>query len=105
MAATSPATADSALKIMREKMEQAKSEYVTDHELAMGKRICNIMEDVYYSQTSSAQADLASQYEVLGLGYNYRDSMRDKINAVTKEDVRRVAQKYLTHSATLLVKP
>jgi zinc protease len=105
MAATSPATADSALKIMREKMEQAKSEYVTDQELAMGKRICNIMEDVYYSQTSSAQADLAAQYEVLGLGYNYRDGMRDKINAVTKEDVRMVAQKYLTHSATILVEP
>jgi zinc protease len=104
MAATAPATADSALGIIREKMTKIRNEYVTDQELAMGKRICNIMEDVYYSQTSSAQADFAAQYEVLGLGYNYRDNLRDRINAVTKEDVRAVAQKYLTTSATLVIK-
>ncbi len=104
MAATAPATADSALGIIREKMTKIRNEYVTDQELAMGKRICNIMEDVYYSQTSSAQADFAAQYEVLGLGYNYRDNLRDRINAVTMEDVRAVAQKYLTTSATLVIK-
>lgn len=105
MAATAPETADSALTIIREKMAKAKNEYVTDEELAMGKRICNIMEDVSYSQTSADQATFAAQYEILGLGYNWRDSLRDKINAVTKEDVRRVAQKYLTNSATLVIKP
>jgi len=105
MAATAPATADSSLKIIREKIAKAKNEYVTDEELAMGKRICNIMEDVSYSQTTADQANFAAQYEILGLGYNWRDSLRGKINAVTREDVRRVAQKYLTNSATLVIKP
>jgi zinc protease len=105
MAATSPATADSALAIIRDKMAKAKNEYVTDAELAMGKRICNVMEDVSYAQTTADQANLATQYEIVGLGYNYRDNLREKINAVTKEDVRRVAQKYLTKSATLVIRP
>jgi zinc protease len=105
LAATSPATADSALGIIREKVEKAKTDLVTDQELEMGKRICNIMEDLYYSQTTSAQAGQAAQYEVLGLGYDYRDGLRDKINAVTKEQVREVARKYLTESATLVIRP
>jgi predicted Zn-dependent peptidase len=71
----------------------------------MGKRICNVMEDVSYAQTTADQANIAAQYEIVGLGYNYRDTLREKINGVTKEDVRRVAQKYLTESATLVIKP
>jgi zinc protease len=105
LAGTAPATADSALRIIREKMDKAKREYVTDTELDMGKRICNIMEDLYYAQTVASQADRAAQDEVNGLGYDYRDNLKQMINAVTKEDVRAVAQKYLTESATLVIKP
>ena len=105
MAATSPATADSALAIINDLMAKIKNQYVTDQELAMGKRICNIMEDLYYAQTTASQADRAAQYETMGLGYDFRDTLRDKINAVTKEEVRAVAQKYLTNSATLVIKP
>jgi zinc protease len=105
LAGTAPATADSALKIIRDKMDKAKREYVTDAELDMGKRICNIMEDLYYAQTAASQAERAAQDEITGLGYDYRDSLKQMINAVTKEDVRSVAQKYLTESATLVIKP
>jgi predicted Zn-dependent peptidase len=105
MAATSPATADTALAIINDLMAKIKNQYVTDQELAMGKRICNIMEDLYYAQTTASQADRAAQYETMGLGYDFRDTLRDKINAVTKEEVRAVAQKYLTNSATLVIKP
>lgn len=105
LAGTSPATADSALAIIRDKMDKAKREYVTDAELDMGKRICNIMEDLYYAQTVASQAERAAQDEVNGLGYDYRDNLKQMINAVTKEDVRSVAQKYLTESATLVIKP
>jgi zinc protease len=105
LAGTAPETADTALAIIREKMEKAKAERVTDDELAMGKRICNVMEDVYYAQTTAAQSDLCAQYEIYGLGYDYRDDLKQKINSVTKDDVQRVAQKYLTKSATLVIKP
>ncbi|MFZ1946804.1 MAG: pitrilysin family protein, partial [bacterium] len=105
MAGTAPATADSALKLIREKVDKAKGEYVTDTELDMGKRICNIMEDLYYAQTTASQADRCVQDELNGLGYDYRDNFKQRINAVTKEDVRAVAQKYLTESATLVIRP
>jgi zinc protease len=105
IAATQPETADTALAIIDEKFAKIKDEYVTDEELDNAKRICNIMEDLYYSQTIAAQAGLATQYEVLGLGYDHRADFKEKINAVTKEDVREVANKYLNESATLVIRP
>lgn len=105
MAGTAPATADSALAVIRQKIDKIKAEYVSDEELEMGKRICNIMEDLYFSQTTASQAELAALYEVLGLGYDYRQNLRDKIDAVTREDVMEVARKYLTESATLMIRP
>ncbi len=105
LAATSPATADSALKIIRSKIAKIRSEYVSEDELGTAKRICNIMEDLYYNQTSDAQANLAAMYELFGLGYDYRSKLKHEIEAVTKDDLLRVAQKYFTHSATLIIKP
>jgi zinc protease len=105
MAATTPEHADSAVGIIREKIEKAKTEYVSDVELEMAKRICTIMEDLYYSQTTAAQADLAAEYELLGLGYDYRDKLKERIEAVSKDDVREVAGRYLTESATVIIQP
>jgi zinc protease len=105
IAATQPETADTALAIIDEKFAKIKDEYVTDEELDNAKRICNIMEDLYYSQTISAQAGLATQYEVLGLGYDHRAGFKEKINAITREDVREVANKYLNESATIVIRP
>jgi zinc protease len=105
MAATTPEHADSALGIINDKIEQAKTELVTDEELEMGKRSCIIMEDLYYSQTTAAQAEMSGQYEVRGLGYDYRDGIRDKIRAVTKEDLKRVANKYLNNAAVIVITP
>jgi len=105
MAATTPEHADSALGIINEKIEKARNELVTDEELEMGKRSCIVMEDLYYTQTTASQADISGQYEVRGLGYDYRDSIREKVRAVTKEDLRRVANKYFTNSATVVITP
>ena len=105
LAGTAPATADTALAIIREKVAKAKTDYVTASELDMGKRICNIMEDLYYAQTTASQADRCALYEVYGLGYDYQDTFKQKIDAVTAEDVKAVADKYLTQSVTLIIKP
>jgi zinc protease len=105
MAATTPEHADSALGIIYEKIEKAKNELVTDEELEMGKRSCIVMEDLYYAQTTASQASMGGQYEVRGLGYDYRDSIREKIRAVTKEDLKRVANKYLTNAAVIVITP
>lgn len=105
MAATTPEHADSALGIIYEKIEKAKNELVTDEELEMGKRSCIVMEDLYYAQTTASQAAMSGQYEVRGLGYDYRDSIRERIREVTKEDLKRVANKYLTHAAVIVITP
>jgi zinc protease len=105
MAATQPATADTALAIIHEKIDKIRDDLVTDEEIDMAKRACNVMEDLYYSQTTAAQASLAAQYEVMGLGYDHRYDFKDKIDAVSKEDIREVARKYLNRSATVLVTP
>jgi zinc protease len=105
MAATTPEHADSALSIINAKIEKAKTELVTDEELEEGKRGCIIMENLYYSQTTASQAGLNGQYEVRGLGYDYRDTIREKVRAVTKEDLRRVANKYFTDSAVIVITP
>ena len=105
MAATTPEHADSALGIIQDKIEKAKTELVTDEELEMGKRSCIIMEDLYYSQTTASQANVGGQYEVRGLGYDYRDSIREKIRTVTKEDLKRVANKYLNEAAIIVITP
>lgn len=105
MAATQPETADSALAIIHEKIGKIKQDLVTDEEIQMAKRSCNIMEELYYSQTTAAQASLAAQYEVMELGYDHRANFKEKIEAVSKEDIREVARKYLNESATVLITP
>jgi predicted Zn-dependent peptidase len=90
---------------MREKIDKIKTDYVSDEELEMGKRVCNIMEDLYFSQTTGSQANVAAQYEILGLGYDYRDGFKEKIDAVSKEDVRDVARKYFKESAGIIITP
>jgi zinc protease len=105
MAATQPSTADTALAIIHEKVARIRDELVTDEEIDMAKRACNIMEDLYYSQTTAAQAALAAQYEVMGLGYDHRYDFKEKIEAVSKDDIREVARKYLNRSATVLIAP
>jgi zinc protease len=105
MAATQPATADTALAIIHEKVDRIRGELVTDEEIDMAKRVCNVMEDLYYSQTTAAQATLAAQYEVMDLGYDHRYDFKEKIEAVSKEDIRDVARKYLNESATVLITP
>jgi zinc protease len=105
MAATTPEHADSALGIINDKIEKAKTELVTDEELETGKRSCIVMEDLYYTQTTASQANMSGQYEVRGLGYDYRDTIREKVRAVTKEDLKRVANKYLKNTATVVITP
>jgi zinc protease len=105
MAATQPETADSALAIIHEKIDKIRNDLVTDEEIEMAKRACNIMEALYYSQTTAAQADLAAQYEIMDLGYAHRDDFKARIEAVTKDDIREVARKYLNQSATVLITP
>ncbi len=46
------------------------------------------------NQSNGAYASSAATYELYGLGYDYEDKMKSKIEALTLEQVKAVAQKY-----------
>jgi zinc protease len=55
--------------------------------------------------TITEQARTAAIDEILGLGYDYDKKFDDQIRAVTKDDVIRAANKYLTKSVLVTTSP
>jgi len=104
-AATTPATADTALEIILEKQELIKQDAYSDDELEQAKSACIVMQGLYYNQTNSAQAAQAATDEIRGLGYNYAADFEEKIRAVTREDIQRVARKYFQHYGLITTHP
>jgi len=104
-AATTEENLDKVLKIIKEKQELIKNQLVSDEELERAKKACIVMEALYLKQTNSSQGSFAAQYELYGLGYDYRDDLIEKINAVTKEDIKRVANKYFNNYVLTIIRP
>jgi zinc protease len=103
-AATYDEALEQALNIIDKHMARIAAELVTDEELDHAKQLCIIMSETQ-KQTNSSQARDAAVSELYGLGYGYNASYGEKIAAVTKEDVLRVAQKYLKNPVTILRRP
>lgn len=104
-AATTEENLDKALAIIKEKQELIKNQEVSDEELERAKKACIVMEALYLKQTNSSQASFAAQYELYGLGYAWRDDLIEKINAVTKEDIKHVAKKYFNNYVLTITRP
>jgi len=103
-AITNPATVRQVRRIVLEKVDKMKKGEITPEEFDRAKTIC-ITEELMGRQTNSAQAMTAAINELYGLGYEFADSFADRVNAVTINDVVRVAQKYLTHYVCAIVAP
>ncbi|MEN8150030.1 MAG: pitrilysin family protein [Planctomycetota bacterium] len=75
-----------------EELERMKTEPVTDHELA---RIKNLNEAMFVRsmRDNAGLANILGTYEVL-YGWEYITTYREKLAAVTKDDIMRVAKKY-----------
>jgi zinc protease len=104
-AATNPATADTALQIILEKQELIKQDAFSDEELEQARSACIVMQGLYYNQTNSAQASLAGSNEIRGLGYDYSADFQERINAVTREDIKRVANEYFQNYGLIMTRP
>lgn len=104
-AATNPATADTALEIILEKQELIKQNAFTDQELEQAKSSCIVMQGLYYNQTNAAQAAQAATDEIRGLGYDHDAEFEERIRAVTREDIRRVANKYFQKYGLIMTHP
>lgn len=56
-------------------------------------------------ETTAAQGRLLGMYEILGYGYDYADRYLSLIDAVTPEDIQRVAKKYFNHYLLAVLAP
>jgi len=101
-AITNPAAVDEVKAIIIEKIEKMKKGEITEEEFRRAKKIC-ITEELMSRQTNTAQAQTAAIDELYGLGYDFDSFFAERIEAVTIEDVVRVANKYLTHYVCVVV--
>ncbi|HEY8344951.1 MAG TPA: pitrilysin family protein [Bacillota bacterium] len=60
---------------------------------------------VMAQETTAAQGRLLGVYELLGYGYDYSDQYLSLIDAVTPEDIQRVAKKYFNHYVLAVLAP
>jgi zinc protease len=82
-------------KAIYEELDKVKSEMVSDQEIEKAK---NILLASFYRQmkTINGRANLLGSYEVFFGDYSRLFTAADMFNKVTKDDLRRVAQKYFT---------
>lgn len=103
-AACEPASVEEVYRIMTEQFDKARRGEFNDDELARAKVIIRTTELMQY-QTNSERAMQASLDELYGLGHDHHDTFGERVDAVTLEDVRRVADKYLREPVVVVVTP
>jgi zinc protease len=85
---------DEVKNIIAEEIKKAREANFSAEELERAKSMA-ISAAAIARQSNSAQAREAAGDELFGLGYRNADSYAARINAITLEDVRRMAEKYL----------
>jgi len=95
-------SANEALQLIIEQLRDMQEHPVSDAELASAKKYLIGSFPLKLDHQSSI-ASFSLQVELYGLGLDYIERYPKLIGAVTKEDVQRVAQKYLHPDALILV--
>jgi len=93
--ATEPKNIETALAGFKEEIDKIKTELVPEKELADAKE--NLLGKWAFSlETNQRQASLFAHYGILHLGFDYLEQIKEKVRAVTVEEIRTTAQKYFT---------
>jgi len=92
---------DEVRRIMEEEVQKIRDAPISDEELERAKGMA-ITARAVDLQTNSAQASAAISDELFGLGFKDGAEYQKQISAVTREDVQRVAQKYLRAEASAI---
>jgi zinc protease len=105
-AGTTPDKLDTVMSIIKEEIGSLQNIPVSDEELDRGKKMCISAKQIGL-QTNSDQAFTMGLDELYKIGYDDILHYEEHINAVKKEDVKRVAEKYLQldKCAIAVVKP
>ena len=104
--ATAPTNIDTCLKGFNEEIEKIKSVPVSQEELENAKT--NIVGKYeFLEETNIQQACSYAKFDVLGLGYNYSDNIKQQVQSVTAGEILKCAQKYFVDDKYVLsvIKP
>lgn len=104
--ATAPDNIDTCLKGFDEEIQKIKTYQVSDEELENAKT--NIVGKYQFlEETNIQQACNFAKYDVLGLGFNYIENIKQLVQKVTPSDILRCAQKYFADDKYVLsiIKP
>lgn len=93
-----PSKKDEAIAGIFKELEEISTVAVTDSELKRAKMSLIGGYEIGLQEVGSQAADMANN-ELYGLGYDFHKVYPGKIEAVTKDDILRVAKKYLTLDA------
>jgi zinc protease len=103
-AATFDEALDQAMEIIDGHLTRIAESEVTDDELTQAKQLCIIM-DQTSKQTNQDQAQDVAIAELYGLGHDFTADYAERIREITKDDVIRVARKYLEEPVTVIRRP
>jgi len=92
-----PGNLEQVKEIIAEEIIRIGTDLVSDEELRIAKGMCIAAEQVHRRQTASQQSAAACLGELYGLGYDSYLEYGKRIEAITAEDVMRVAREYFGH--------
>jgi zinc protease len=103
-AACQPDKVNEVCGIIHKQFERALAGEATAEELARAKAII-VTSELMENQTNSSRAMQAGLNELYGLGYEYDEEFLKAVEAVTLEDVKAIAGKYLVNPVITVVTP
>ncbi len=103
-ASCAPDVVPEVLEIIEKNVAKMKAGDILEEELKEAKAICITSEELA-KQSNAEQAIDATLSELYGAGYDFPEKHLKLIEQVTREEVERVANKYLTHYLCLITKP
>jgi len=103
-AACQPDKVAEVYRIITEQLDRARAGEFTEKELETAKDIITTT-DLMSRQTNSDVAMQAALDELYGLGYDYRNRFAERIGKVTLDDVKKIADRYLTTPIVSVVTP
>lgn len=96
--ASAPEKKDEAIAGIMDELKKIRTEKVSEEELKRAKSAIIGGYEIGLQEVSSQAGDMANN-ELYGFGYDFSKAFPGKIDAVTTDDVLRVARKYLTLDA------
>ena len=103
-AATQPPQVEEVIELILQQVEKARAGTISDEELASARQTAVIAMQLQHQTNEQVASDMAL-HELYGLGYDFRAQEQQRLSQVTKADVQRVAQAYLTHPTIVITTP